>query len=388
MKTVLPFETLPKSLPFSRRVTYCVVDISGIQSYIFHHMDRHTTADLIRSRSRFVEQLTQKLLQRLKALPGYLLGTASSGKLLCAFHPKTDTVMLQTCLGQLQRRVFASTEGKLTFYFALCAAKCIPEERFRPRMEHAGAVLGRLLETEKYHCLNLLDVDMEGESDPDFVPQPEPSKAAEGKETQLVVKLDLDSLGAFFQNITAYDHRDRVSGALNRVIVECLAADSRIETVFCGGDDIFFLCPLDHWLDVVSGFYTRLREAFTATAELQEYGVKFFSISGGCCLLRNALDQIPLLSYLESAENALQAAKTAGGKNCLYLQLPSRELLYIRWENLCRLSRLYTRLHKFLPAHTQLAHVSALAEQLSRCARGRLTPDEERTLYDIRKEAL
>ena len=393
MKTVLPFAALPKSLPFSHKVTYCVADISGIQSYIFHQMDRHTTASLIRSRSRFVEQLTQKLLLRLQALPGYLFGTYSSGKLLCAFHPKTDTAVLQTCLGQLQRTVFASTEGKLTFYFALCTAKCIPEERFRPNMEHAGAVLGRLLETEKYHCLNLLDVDMAAESDPEFIPRSEPTVATESKETQRVVKLDLDNLGAFFQKITAYDHRARVSKALNRVIPDCLAADSRIETVFTGGDDIFFLCPLDCWLEVVSGFYTRLHKLFTDTPELTDYGVNFFSISGGCCLRQNKLAPIPLLSYWESAETALQTAKTVGGKNCLYLQLPSKELLHIRWENFCRLSQLYKRLQTSLLARrslndNQLAHISFLAEQLSLCARGRLTQEEERTLYDIRKEAL
>lgn len=393
MKTVLPFEVLPKALPFSRKITYCVADISGIQSYIFHAMDRHTTAQLIRSRSRFVQQLTDKLLQRLQAIPGYLFGTKSSGKLLCAFHPKTDTAMLEKLLGQLQRTVFASTEGKLTFFFALCGAKCIPAKRFRPTMEHAGAALGRLLERKKYHCLNLLDVDMEAEADPEFAPRLEPAPGVGSKETQMVLKLDLDNLGAFFQNITAYDQRDRVSVALNQAIGDCLAADKRIETVFAGGDDIFFLCPLDSWLEVLSGFYTRLRQVFTDTAQLRDYGVKYFSISGGCCLLRNKLDQIPLLSYWESAENALQAAKTKGGKNCLYLQLPSRELLHIRWENLCALSRLYSRLRKPLlarrsPDDTLLSHISLLAEQLSRCARGRLTKEEERTLYDIQKEAL
>lgn len=391
MNTVLPFEVMRKDLPFSRKIIYCVADISGIQSYIFHDMDCHTTAGLIRSRSRFVERLTDTLLARLEAIPGYLFGTKSSGKLLCAFRPSAKTDRLQGLLQQLQRRVFASTEGRLTFFFALCPAKCIPLKRFRPAtMVHAGAVLGRLLEKEKYHCLNLLDVDMEAEADPDFMPVAESMNATADLRTQMVVKLDLDNLGSFFQDITAYDHRDRVSIALNRVISECLTADKRIETVFAGGDDIFFLCPLDCWLAVVTGFYTRLRRQFTDTPELTDYGTIFFGMSGGCCLLRNQLDQIPLLSYWESAENALQAAKTVGGKNCLYLQLPSRELLYIRWTNLCKLSGVYTRLQKLLPppSDAQLAHVGFLAEQLSRYGKGRLTKEEERMLYDVRKEAL
>lgn len=393
MNTVLPFQTMRKDLPFSRKILYCVADVSGIQNYIFHDMDCHTTADLIRSRSRFVEQLTDKLLARLEAIPGYLFGTKSSGKLLCAFRPSVKPDLLQGFLQQLQRRVFASTQGKLTFFFAICPAKCIPINRFRSTMEHAGAVLGRLLEKEKYHCLNLLDVDMEAEADPDLMPVAESMGAAATNCSQLVVKLDLDNLGAFFQNIIAYDHRDSVSIALNQVIQACLAADKRIEMVFSGGDDIFFLCPLDCWLAVVTGFYTRLRQQFTHTPELTDYGTKFFGMSGGCCVLRNQLDRIPLLSYWESAENALQAAKTEGGKNCLYLQLPSRELLHIRWKNLCKLSGLYARLQTMLPIQnnlndTRLAHVGFLAEQLSRCGKGYLTKEEERILYDIRKEAL
>ena len=61
MKTGRPFAALPKSLPFSHKVTYCVADISGIQSYIFHAMDRHTTAGQVRSRSAYVESLGPRL---------------------------------------------------------------------------------------------------------------------------------------------------------------------------------------------------------------------------------------------------------------------------------------------------------------------------------------
>ncbi len=396
MKTVLPFEVLPKGLPFGGKITYCVVDISGIQSYIFHAMDRYTTPEEIRSRSSFIGSLTVEIHHRLAEFPGYLFGSVSSGKLLCGFHPSTKENTLRNFLDRLQRTVFASTRGKLTFYYALCQAKCITKQRFcSADMQHAGAVLGQLLEAQKYHCLNLLSTDMEREADPQLAPMDPPTAPADREENQGVVKLDLDNLGAFFRDITAYDRRHRVSRALETVINTCLSADCRIQTVFAGGDDIFFLCPLSQYLSVLSDFYRRLRKLLKESPELRGYEQNFFGISGGICVLRNSLDQIPLLSYWESAENALTAAKTKGGKNCIYLQLPGKEQLYISWENFCFLSDTYTRLRE--PLHSQhrftgadLANVGVLADQLSICGRydNQLTKKELSRLYEIKKQAV
>ena len=396
MKTVLPFESLPKGLPLGGKITYCVVDISGIQSYIFHAMDRHTTPEEICSRSKFISDLTDEIHRSLTQIPGYLFGSVSSGKLLCGFHSSTKEQSLQGFLGRLQRAVFASTQGKLTFYFALCPAKCIPAHRFRNEtMQHAGAVLGQLLETQKYQCLNLLSVDMVQEADPHLKPAAYAPTSATSGENQGVVKLDLDNLGAFFRDITAYDHRHRVSQALETAIDTCLRADSRIEMVFAGGDDIFFLCPLSEYLSVISGFYRRLRKWMHADPDLCGYAQNFFGISAGICVLRNKLDQIPLLSYWESAETALTAAKTKGGKNCVYVQLPGKELLHISWENFCFLSDIYTRLQE--PLHAQhrfngsdLAHIGILAAQLSVCGKsqGKLTKKELSRLYEIKEQSL
>lgn len=396
MKTVLPFENLPKGLPLGKTITYCAVDISGIQSYIFHAMDCCTTPDEIRSRSEFIARLSRKIHQRLSRFPGYLFGTVSSGNLLCGFRTSVKEAALRELLDRLQRSVFASTRGKLTFFYALCQAKCIPEQRYQvATMQHAGAVLSQILEKEKYHCLNLLSVDMEKEIDPELIPAESVIPPAKQEENQGVVKLDLDNLGAFFRDITAFDRRHQVSKALATVIDSCLAADSRIETVFAGGDDIFFLCPLSEYLSVISGFYRRLRSMLAQTPELAGYNSNFFGISGGICVLRNKLDQIPLLSYWEDAESALTAAKTKGGKNCLYLQLPDKELLYISWENFCFLSDVYSRLRE--PVHAQhrftgaeLAHVGILADQLSICGKydDRLTRKELSRLYEIRKQCV
>ena len=394
MQIVLPFETLPKGLPFGKKITYCLVDISGIQSYIFSAMDRHTTPEVIRSRSGFVEQLALTLGDRLRAFfPGkLLLDSPVGGNLLCVFHPSVDKAALQVQLESLQRAVFASTQGKLTFFFAFCDAKCIPENRFRPeKMVHAGTHLAQLLEQEKFRPLNLLKTDMQQEKDTGLTPPISPSADPEMKADQAVVKLDLDNLGDFFRNITAFDRRNRISTSLNRSIKTCLEADSRITPVFAGGDDIFFLCPLTEFLPVVASFYTQLRQTLAADPELAEYERKHFGISAGISVgLKN--NRVCLLSYWEESEQALHLAKTRDGKNCVYLQLPMAQP-HLRWEDLLDLAAIYSRpqvrerlfsQHRFQGAN--LAHIGELTQQL--CETKLLTKKELNRLNEIRLRSL
>ncbi len=396
MKTVLPFKIMPKGLPFSKKITYCVVDISGIQSYIFNSMNCTTTPAQIRFRSEFVEYLTQYIHKKLSSVSGYLFGTMSSGKILCAFKPSVDENQLKSLLDSLQRKAFASTQGQLTFYYALCLTTCIPEHRFQSeKMQHAGALLGQILEKEKYHNLNLLNVDMKNDVDVNLLPHIPTASPIVKTEDQVVAKLDLDNLGTFFRNITAFDYRHRVSEALKKVIDKCLSDDTRIEVVFAGGDDIFFLCPFDEYLSVISEFYNRLKKRLKESAELSDYANNFLGISAGLCVLRNTLDNIPLLSYCESAEDALIAAKTKGGKNCLYLTLPGNGLLHINWDNFCFLSDVFTRLRKPLFAQhrftgTDIFNINLLVEQLIICGKynNHLGKKELNKLYEIKKQSL
>lgn len=396
MKTVLPFKDIPKGLPFSKKIIYCIVDISGIQSYIFHSMNCNTTPSQIRFRSEFVEYLTQYIYKKLSSESGYLFGTMSSGKILCAFKPSVDENHLKSLLDSLQRKTFASTQGQLTFYYALCLTTCIPEHRFQSKkMKHAGALLGQKLEKEKYHCLNLLKVDMKKDVDTNLVPQIPSNTPTVKTDDQVVAKLDLDNLGVFFRGITAFDYRHHVSEALKKAIDQSLHDDSRIEVVFAGGDDIFFLCPLDEYLSVIPAFYNRLKKFLKQTPELTDYANNFLGISAGLCILRNKLDNIPLLSYCESAENALIAAKIKGGKNCLYLTLPNNGLLHINWDNLCFLSDVFTRLKEHLFAQhrfigTDIFNINLLVEQLIICGKhnNHLDKKELNKLYEIKKQSL
>ncbi len=396
MKLVLPFETLPKGLPFGGKITYCIVDISGIQRYIFHAMDCHTTPEEIRNRSAFVEHLTHFLGQQLSQIAGYLFGSDSSGKLLCCLHPSIKESTIRSLLDRLQRSVFASTRGQLTFYYALCSAKCIPETRFRETgMEHAGAYLGRQLENEKLHCLNLLDVDMVREENKALIPPVTPTAPAYATEDQAVVKLDLDNLGDFFHRIPTYDKHHRVSKALEAIIKTCQNDDPRIVSIFAGGDDIFFLCPLSAYLSVIAGFYRNLRQKLANDPVLSLYEREHFGISAGISVLRNKLDTIPLASYWESTEDALHAAKTKGNKNCLYFQLPNKEQQYIGWEDLCFLADIYQRLREQVLAQhrftgTDLVNLNLLTDQLIICGKNnnQVTKKELSRLYDIKNRTV
>ncbi len=396
MKTVLPFNDMPKGLPFNKKILYCVVDISGIQSYIFHAMDNTTTPAQVCFRSQFVEHLTHYIYEKLSFVPGFLFGSMSSGKILCAFRPSVKESKLQLLLDKLQRNTFASTQGKLTFYYAICSATCIPTHHYQcEKMQHAGNLLGQKLEKEKYHNLNLLQVDMKNDVDENLVPQI-PSVSTNIKtDDQVVVKLDLDNLGSFFRGITCFDQRHQVSEALNKTIDQCLTADTRIELIFAGGDDIFFLCPFDEYLSVVSDFYIRLKRQFKETPELIDYADKYFGVSGGLCILRNKLDNIPLISYYESSENALIAAKTTGGKNCLCLQLPGNEILYIKWDDFCFLADVFSRLKEPLFAQhrftgSDIFNISLLADQLSICGKHNnlLEKKEIKKLYEIKSQSI
>ena len=393
MQTVLPFQTLPKGLPFSKKVIYCLLDISGIQSYIFHAMDRHTTAGQVRSRSAYVESLGPRLQAILeKQFPGKLLSASPvGGNLRCLFHPSVDPAVLQTFLEKLQRAVFASTEGKLTFFFAFCQAKCIPEDRFcREKMCLAGAYLAQKLEAEKYQPRNLLKTHMQQERVPLLTPPDQQADDEPPQTDQAAVKLDLDNLGTVFQKITAYDRHRQVSHSLNRHIKACLEADARISPVFAGGDDIFFLCPLAEFLPVVADFYRRLRLTLAKDPTLARYAQENFGLSAGISvILKN--NRMSMSAYWEESEQALHLAKTEGQKNCVYLQLPAIHL-HIAWEDLTFLAEVYSRpqvraqlfeQHRFKGAN--LANLAELIQQLQQT--GLLTKKEMRRL-DAIKSAL
>lgn len=343
MKYVLPFETLPKGLPLGRKITYCLVDISGIQNYIFHGMTRNTSAEQLRSRSRFVAYVTDYLYQQLAQFPGFLFGTRSSGKLLCVFRSSVKPARLQPLLDRLQQVCFASTEGLLSFYYAMCEAKCIPQEKFCEQyMTLAAQEAGRILETEqKYRAINLLSVNMT-EKDPALIPQETVDQAVPPTEDLAVVKLDLDNLGAFFRGITAFDQRDRISRAIDEQIQACLDADSRIMSVFAGGDDVFFLCPVHEYLSVVATFYQRLRQRLNQHPDLQAYEQNHFGLSAGISLLRQH-GQTSLLLCWEQAESALHHAKRRGGKNCICVLLSDNEGRIMNWPDFVALSALSVR---------------------------------------------
>ena len=146
MKVFLPFRKLPEGLGLFRSARYCVLDISGIQKYIFMNMDRSSTLAEIHSRSRFVEELSRTLLDKIRDAYGkkLLFSAVSSGKVRFGLSTRVREDDLRALLDRLQRQVFASTEGKLTFFYAITQVTCVQERDFRAsRMQYAGDDLAK-----------------------------------------------------------------------------------------------------------------------------------------------------------------------------------------------------------------------------------------------------
>lgn len=395
VKIVLPFEILPKGLPLFRNVCYLALDLSGIQNFIFSQTDQNPSREEAQSRSEFVERILGTVHEKMREIPQYLFGSASGGNFTCAFLPTVNQEALCGILDSLQKSLFVSTAGKITFYYALCRAKCIPSARFSQRRHlHASAHLGKLLQKEKYHCRNLLFVQ-NSDADGSFSCFP-PQKVSEKKgEDQAVVKLDLDHLGAFFREILEYDRSLRAGKALDGAIKQALKSDPRIEPVFAGGDDVFFLCPLSEVLSVLASFYRNLRNLLKKSEVLSDYAQNGFGISGGVCALRNRLDSIPFLSYLHAAEAALSSAKTKGKKNCLYFKMPTCEEYYLSWKDLLFLSDSFSKnrpvvlsQHRFSGADPIC--IPLLCDQLILAEKQKhsVSKKDEKRLYEIKKKSV
>ena len=212
---------------------------------------------------------------------------------------------------------------------------------------------------------------------------------------QAVCKFDLDHLGAFFREISEYDRKICVGQALDQAIKEALKKDPRIETVFAGGDDIFFLCPLESALSVIASFYRRLRNLLKKSEFLAEYAEHNFGISGGVCALRNQLDTIPFLSYFRSAENALATAKTKGKKNCVYFKIPGGEEMQISWKNLLFLADALSReketvFSQYRFGGADYINIPLLCDQLTFCEKQKsnFSKKDVKRLYEIKKMSL
>ncbi|MBE6587329.1 MAG: hypothetical protein E7647_02810 [Ruminococcaceae bacterium] len=346
-KTVLTFETLPKGLGITKSIIFGIIDISGIQKYIFGSMSTLSSAEDIRRRSAYVESLSHKICEMLRERfnRAYLFGTVSSGKVQCAFSPGASMNKLTDFCKKLQRAVFASTEGGLTFYYSFCRARCIQASDYDPKtMVTAPAVASGELEKQKFNCKNLLLTDMENDFCRDLCPpaaaSDENAHREEPSRAMAAVKLDLDNLGLFFRNVGEFDKRHRISTALNDTISECIRSDGRITPIFAGGDDIFFLCRARDCLSVTVDFYKRLKNAVLENSELSDYGKDgVFGISAGAVRILSEHGRVPILIFGEKAEKKLHLAKTRGGKNCVCIgdSIIGWQELMLLWSNYSRI---------------------------------------------------
>ncbi len=350
IKSVLIFENLPKTFLFNKKIIFAVLDFSGIQKYIFGDLTKTSNQQEIYNRSKYVEKLTQKIAEKISVefsgKNGFLDASISSGKISVIFSNKIDLIKLNEYLSSLQRSVFATTKGKLTFYFAFCVASCIKSSSFKSNtMQPVNITISALLQEEKFSCENLLLTDMQKEYNIEFSEENLLTKTTINEDLTGVygaIKLDLDNLGAFFSGIKEFDKKKRVSLELDKIIKDCILKTENLVPIFSGGDDIFFICNLNDWLNTVSDFYIKLKNALVNSESLLVYAKNYFGISAGVSVIRE-IENASFLYYSETAENALTVAKTGGGKNCLCVLLPDKEQRIISWSDFLTLSEIYKK---------------------------------------------
>lgn len=325
-QTVISFETMPKNLPFSKRVILGVLDISGIQKYIFSDVTAKTKSNDVKRRSLFIKRLSEKIFQELQKNYGknLIFSNVSSGKLYCAFSPKTDIDGINNFCGLLQKKIYSSTSGRLSVFFAFAETIVITPKKYdNRRMALATSILAKKLSLEKLRPDRLFKINTKEYFDIGFTEEALVSDVESSKECSsdcVAIKLDLDNLGAFFNSITSFDVKNNVSIAFDNTISRVLDSDNRITVIFSGGDDIFFLCDYGCHYDVLSTFYNNLLSEISKNSHLKRYLEEgLFGISAGACRVRGEFGTVPLIYYSESAEKMLETAKTQMGKNCLCL---------------------------------------------------------------------
>ena len=363
-----------------------VYDFSGIQSYIFGRMDRFSAPEEIAGNSRYIEALTEELLRRLQEeFPDMKFYSMSSGKLLCGFPKKVSRERLEEVSRKMQRQLFATTLGRLTFHFAAAEIRCIPENRSRPGQIPAGAFLSRQLNRQKTHNTGLLGISMEEFYDPTLTPEALGIRSENifiPKASVMALKLDLDNLGAFFRGISAFDRRDAVSRQLKEILSGAVGSDRRITEIFAGGDDIFVLCDYEHYLEVICDIHTRLEQA--VKKHLPDYG-ESFGLSGGAARVRNDLSRTPLLYYYRQTEEMLDEAKACPGKNRIVI-----DGCLLTWDQLHTLRRILQRHEIFAGMTGQEAasvrkDIRELRQRILNCDRSRkfLTEEERQIVWNI-----
>ena len=337
--TCLKFRDIPPDFKKGEKVYVVQYEFSGIQSFIFGEANMNTSIRDVHGRSLYIRKLTDELEREIRKYWKKMRTlSSSSGKLICALPWRTRERDITAVSDKLQRQIFVTTAGRLEMYYAYTFASIETAGTSGPAV-NAGTALTLGVNKNKYHCANLLKADPELDHYDTFgiVSLIGESEDRSGRkildsEAGMAVKFDLDNLGAFFQKVTNFDERQAASKALSDVLDDAFSGLSHTAKIFVGGDDIFAISKMDHYLQDIAGLYRNITDRINSEPELALYR-EVFGISAGCSVIRNDLGNTPLLYFFESSEEQLTDAKNTTKKNVI-----SVSGTILTWEQLLLLS--------------------------------------------------
>lgn len=328
---LIAFKNIPPDFRCKEKLLLLLCEFSGIQSFIFGDATTSSTVADIRANSQYVEKLTEKMCHMLQERLGknYVL-SLSSGKVFIAFKQnilpfgkKTTAAEIKTVCDDMQKIIYATTNGQLEMYYACTEVEITDNAeliKLNKKENDALSALSWYVNCNKFHCTNLISVDMDkffcqDLSRQSLCPVDNKGDIHLGKK-YMAIKFDLDNLGSVFQNVLEFDRRKLASEALDRVLKSAFNDTPQVISIFCGGDDIFAITELDCCLDSISRMHKNIENAIYAEPELQLYRNNF-GISGGCCTIRGDLGNEPLVYYFHNSEEYLKQAKSVKGKNIM-----------------------------------------------------------------------
>ena len=342
--SIILFDKIPKEFKKHEKVSVLQYEISGIQGFIFGGVTISSTRRIIAKRSEYIVHITdvmeEWLRENLSRFSRFRVLSKSSGKLICAVSHRVKQDKLYDLSNQLQRIIYASTDGKLEMFYGICDAVVVEGSEWNQN-QNAMSVLAEEVNRNKYHCINLLGFDHKKYRLDEYMLNAsvttEDDEVIKSNNIMVAVKFDLDNLGSFFLKLNAFDTRKAASERLAEILNEALEEDAGIYPIFVGGDDIFAIADIDNYLKVVSDLHERIKEKIGASDELLLYK-DYFGISGGASFIRNDLGTVPLVYYFEQSEDSLMRAKDLPDKNSFVVSN-----YVLTWEQLKTLSNILSK---------------------------------------------
>lgn len=325
------FEYIPPNFKNNELVQVVQYEFSGIQTFIWGETTIFSTSEIVRQRSQYIIDATEKMAQwlneRFSRFDRYRVLSKSSGKLIIAVSSLTSVKKISRLSDEIQRIIYASTDGKLEMHYGFCKAR-VSGKCCISTLNNVTSELARNVNWNKYHCTNIVGISFSDYNKKEFVPPVISTETtantlqSSATEVTVAIKLDLDNLGSFFQKMIAFDARRAASEALSNILHHVFDSLDGLDPIFVGGDDFFAISKLDRYLELLSEIYQRIKQSINTCDELMLYR-EHFGLSGGIAFIRNDLGSVPLLYYYEESERSLEMAKAIPGKNAVVIPAPN-----------------------------------------------------------------